>query len=213
MQSRIRAGRRRTCTAFIEAVVIIALVALAACEDSREAPARAAIAQIDRVVADAGDAPSKYIPGDLRNVETRVERLKRQFDLKHYATVLDDAPAVLAQARALKTTAATREAELSRQLQAEWAGLERDLPGALAATRARVQAVQQKPSRATGLSREQLAYAARQVETADALWQRASSEHDAQRLPEAVTLAGQVRELLHSVEALPGLAAPGAGVQ
>ena len=214
MQSRNRAGHRhRIGIALIEAVVILVFATLAACESAREAPAREAIAQIDRAVTDAGDAPSKYIPGDLRAVETRIERLKRQYDRGHYSTVLHDAPAVLAQARALKTTAATRESELLEQLQAEWVGLESDLPAALAATRERVQTVQRKPQLAPGLSQEQLAYAVRQTETAAQLWQRASSEHEAQRLPEAVTLAGQVRELLHTVQALPGLAAPGGAVQ
>lgn len=213
MQSSNSARRSRIGIALIETIAVVALVVLAGCEDARETPARQAIVQIDDTVAAAGDAPRKYIPGDLRAVEKQVERLKHLFDQGHYRTVLHDAPGVLAQARALQTTAATRESELMQQLQAEWAGLERDLPNTLAATRARVQAVQQKPSLAPGLSKEQLAYAARQVETADALWQRASSEHDAQRLPEAVTLAGQVRELLHTVQSLPGLAAPGGGVQ
>lgn len=211
MQSPNRAGRLRRIV--IASLTIIAFAALAACESAREAPAREAIAQIDRAVTEAGDAPSKYIPGDLRAVETRIERLKRQFDQGHYQTVLDEAPAVLAQARALKTTAATRESELLKQLQVEWAGLERDLPGALAATRERLQTVQRKPQLAPGLSEAQLAYAVRQTDTAAALWQRASSEHDAQRLPEAVTLAAQVRELLQTVHALPGLAAPESAVQ
>jgi hypothetical protein len=59
----------------------------------------------------------------------------------------------------------------------------------------------------------ELTQAVRQVADAEALWRRAGENYAAQRLPEAVTLAGQARDLLQRVAALPGVGTETAAVK
>src|SRR5512135_2535368 len=100
----------------------------AACTDPRLQPAQQAIADIEGAIAAAGNAPVKYIPGEVTDVQDDLEVLKQEFESEDYAAVLADAPAVLAAARALRPDAAAREAQLLQSLQQEWSTLEPAVP-------------------------------------------------------------------------------------
>lgn len=186
-------------------LMLLALVVVAsACADRRIEPARQAIAEVEAALAAAGDAPIKYLPGEVREVQSGLDALKQKFAGEDYAGVMGDAPAVLAAARALPGKAAAREADLLQSLQGEWAALEPVLPGRLEALRGHLAAMKAGSSLPDGLSRDDVSKAARQVEDAQVLWDRALAERAAQRLPEAVTLANQASELLDRAAATTG---------
>ena len=186
------------------------LLALPACESRRQVPAEHAIAEIEGVLAEAGTAPARYIPGELADVRAGLDALKRDYDARRYGDVLERAPAVRAAAGALATSAAARAAELERTLRAEWAVLVETVPAELAAVAERFDRLVARRTLPSGVSRDDVMAAKGRLRDALALWDRARQEADAGRLPEAVTLANQIRAMGRSVDALavpPGAAA------
>lgn len=178
------------------------------CTERQMQPAQAAIAEIEATLAVAGTASIKYIPGEVGDVRGSLADLKQMYEREDYAGVLRDAPAVLAAAQALPQQAATREAELQRSLQEQWAALESAVPPAIEAARMRADQLAATAGSPDGVPQQERASAARRLGDAHALWERALAERNAQRLPEAVTLGLQARELLDRATAESGLGAP-----
>ena len=79
-------------------------VVLAACASQLE-PAQKAIGDIEGAIASSSDVAIKYAPVQLQDVMDRLAGLKSAFDKKDYAAVVAQAPAVLAAAQALGSTA------------------------------------------------------------------------------------------------------------
>jgi hypothetical protein len=188
------------------ALAAVALVVWG-CSHPRERPAQAAIAQIDAELTAAGTAPAKYIPGELENATSRLEVLKQKFGEADYDAVLDAAPDVLAEVRALTPAAAARAAELDAALETEWSGLVEAVPPELDAMRTAVGKAAGAPRLPAGLTAESLELAKKHAADAQTLWDRALLEQAAGRMPEAVTLAHQVRDLVQRVHAVPGVGA------
>lgn len=187
-----------------------ALLAVTACESRRQAPAERAIAEIEAVLTAAGTAPAKYIPGQLADVRAGLDELERDYDARRYEAVLARAPAVLAAASALAPTAAARAAELDRTLRTEWATLVEAVPAELAVVAERFDRLAARRKLPSGVSRDDVQGAKGRLRDALALWDRARQEAQEGRLPEAVTLAHQVRAMGRSVDAIsspPGAAA------
>lgn len=181
---------------------------LGGCADRQAEPARQAIADVEAALQAAGTEPVKYIPGEVGQVRTGLDSLKQRFADEDYGGVLREAPAVLAAARALAGEAAAREVELRQSLQKEWAALEPVVPARIEEMRSAVEAIAVRRSLPGGVSRDDVAKVGRRVDDAQVLWDRARAERDAGRLPEAVTLANQARELLDLAARTVGLAAP-----
>jgi hypothetical protein len=199
----------------VRSIVLLVLVAtwLAACANRQQEPARAAIAAIEAELAAAGTAPAKYIPGELEDTQTRLDALKQQYAAQQFGAVVDAAPEVLAAARQLAPTAAARAGELEKALQSEWTGLSAGLPGELAAVQAAVTRVAALRTPPEGLDTAKVQVARQRATDAQALWDRAQAEQGAGRLPEAVTLANQARDLAQQIMALPGFGAGTAAVK
>lgn len=195
------------------AVLVLVATSLAACANRQQEPAREAIAAIEAELAAAGTAPAKYIPGELEDAQTRLDTLKQQYAAQQFGAVVEAAPEVLAAARQLAPTAAARADELEQALQTEWTGLSAALPGELAAMRAAVTRVAALGTPPKGLDIGQVQVARERATDAQALWDRARAEQGAGRLPEAVTLANQARDLAQQIMALPGFDAGTAAVK
>jgi hypothetical protein len=194
--------------------IALALLAVTACEGRRQTDAEHALAEIEAVLSEAGTGPSKYIPGELADVRADVEELQRDYGAGRYHDVLARAPEVLAAARALAPSAAARAAELDRTLRAEWTTLSAVVPTELAAVADRFDRLAALRKLPPGVTRDDVQAAKGRLRDALALWDRAREEADAGRLPEAVTLANQIRAMGRSVDAVSAPAgAAGAPVE
>ena len=127
--------------------------------------------------------------------------------------MLETAPAVLAAARALASQAAAREAELERALRVEWTLLSQSVPAELASVAQRFDRIAAGSSVPNGVTAIEVRTARSRLRDALALWDRARQEAAAGRLPEAVTLAHQVREIGRAVDAVSQAGAAGAPVK
>ena len=183
-------------------LIAVALVGSAGCEARRRAPAERAIAEVEAALVEAGTAPAKYIPGELADVQAGLEALERDYAAGRYRAVIEHAPAVLASAKALAPSAAARAAELDRALRAEWVTLVDIVPSELAAVAERFDQLALRRALPRGVTRDDVQAAKGRLRDALALWDRALQEAAAGRLPEAVTLANQIRAMGRSVDAL-----------
>ena len=197
--------------AWLVATACLGLLVVAACADSRRVPAEKAIAEIEATLASAGSAPAKFVPGELDDLKSHLAGLKQDYQRRRYGAVLDAAPAVLADARALAPSAAAREAELLEDLRGEWHELDQSVPAELAAVADRFDRV--AATLPAGLTAAEVGLARGRLRDALALWDRARQEAAAGRLPEAVTLARQVREMARVVDAVGRPGAGTAGVE
>ena len=179
-----------------------ALLTASACESRRQAPAERAIAEIQAALTAAGTAPAKYIPGELADVRADLDGLERDYAARRYDAVLARAPAVLAAARALAPAAAARAAELDRTLRGEWATLVDAVPAELTAVAERFDRLAARRKLPPGVSRDDVQAAKGRLRDALALWDRARQEAEVGRLPEAVTLAREVRAMGRTVDVL-----------
>ena len=191
-------------------VVVCAGVLLfaAACTGSQQAPAQEAIADVEAVLRQAGTGPAKYIPGELKDVQADLAVLKQDYERGEFGAVVERAPAVLTRALALAPAAAARETELLETLREEWRALEASLPAELAAITDRFERATAEGRRPAGRTAAEVGAARDRLRDALALWDRARQEAGAGRLPEAVTLAHQVRSMGRAVDAVsdPGAA-------
>jgi hypothetical protein len=190
-------------------LAVALLGVLTACTDPRQRPAEQAIAEVDAAIAAAGTAPAKYIPGELKAVQARLDDLRRQYGKRHYSTVLEQAPAALQAARSLAPTAAAREAELMQGLRTEWGELVQSVPAELTAVADRFERAARSRKRPQGLTAEDARAGRNRLRDALALWDRALQEEAAGRLPEAVTLAHQVRDMGRTVDSMAQAGASG----
>jgi hypothetical protein len=195
--------------------VVTAVVAtwLAACADPQREPARQAIATIEAELIAAGTDPAKYIPGELKDVQARLDELKQHYASSEFDVVVGAAPEVLVAARSLAPTAAARAVELDKALRQEWMGLATTMPPELAALQSAVERVGASTALPAGLDTSRLRLARKHTSDARALWARARQEQAAGRLPEAVTLATQARDLTRQVMTLRGFGAGKAAVE
>lgn len=193
---------RRTKRWIMAALAVI----LVACADPQESPARDAIAKIDAALAATGTDPARYIPGELKAAQARVETLKDAYARQEFSTVLEQAPDVLAQVTALGPAATAKARQLEAMLEQEWTDLAASLPGELAALQSAIGATGHHGAPG-GLPAEQSAGVRKLAADAQALWNRALQEHAGGRLPEAVTLASQAREITRRAASQPRLGA------
>jgi hypothetical protein len=192
---------------------LFAVLLVSACTDKQMEPARQAIAEVEAALKAAGTEPAKYMPGRLKDVMDEVADLKLLFEQKDYAGVLAASPAALAAAKALPAEAAQRKGELLATLAQEWTTLEAAVPVEIEAVRRQVKDLTRSRKLPEGSTPAMLEAARTGIDDARALWDRAVAEHDADRLEEALTFAGQARQRASSLGTAIGMAPPGEPVE
>jgi hypothetical protein len=109
-------------------LVLLAIVAvLAACASQME-PAKQALDEISNLVATTTADGTKYVPDEMASVQKKLVDLQNAYNKKDYATVLANAPPVLADAKNLAADAATKKGEVAKALDTEWSGFAMSLP-------------------------------------------------------------------------------------
>lgn len=174
-----------------------AAVVLAACANLRE-PAQKMIADIDAAIAAASTDAAKYVPDQLNDVQTKFDDLKTAFTAQDYKGVLARGPALLAEAQGLVATAATKKAEVVKDLTDQWTHLSAALPGDVTAIQARLDMLGQKKNKkqAAGIDLEA---AKSQLSDATSLWSKAQGAFSNGNLDQAVSTAKDVKAKLEAI--------------
>jgi hypothetical protein len=172
-------------------IVSFAAIALAACAGQKE-PAQKLVADIDATVMAASAEASKYVPEQLTDVQTKLDALKASFAKQDYATIVTNAPAVLAAAQGLAIAAAEKKDAVLKALTNQWAALAASVPANVIAVQNRIEFLSKKTSKklAAGID---LNAAKTGIGDAQSLWSKAQAAFAAGNLSEAVTTAKEVK--------------------
>jgi hypothetical protein len=191
MQARKRIGQF--------AVVSLAVLVLAACTGQKE-PAQRLIVEIQATITAASDEAAKYIPNQLKDVETQFGALKAAFDKKDYPAVVTGAPAVLGAAQSLATDAAAKKDEVLKALNDKWTALAGSVPGAMTAIQNRIDFLGKKGNKkaATGIDVDA---AKSGLSDAMSLWSKAQAAFAGGNMEEAVSTAQSVKTQVESLAA------------
>ena len=170
---------------------LIVMAMMAACAGQKE-PAHKLLADIDATVMAASDEAAKYIPDQLKDVQSRYGALKASFDKKDYPAVVNGAPDVLAAAQDLATAAAAKKDQVLKLLDDQWRALAGSVPDSLTAIQNRI-AELRKPSNKRRAASVNLEAAQSGLSDAQSLWSKAQAAFASGNLDEAVRTGQEVK--------------------
>jgi hypothetical protein len=171
-------------------VLLLAVVALAACAGRRE-PAEHQIAAIESAIQAASPDAGRYVPDKLRDVQARLDVLRSEMANGKYDAVIAAAPALLTDSQELIGDAAVHKADMLRELNNEWPTLADSLPQWLEALQKRAEALGKNRKAPAGID---LAAARSALDEARGLWSKAQSAFAAGNLAQAVDIAHSVKD-------------------
>jgi hypothetical protein len=174
-------------------VALLALVAgvfLSGCE-SKEEPARAAVASAEASLGEIREDAAKYAPDELKTTESDLGALKGELDRKRYKEVLVAAPKFGETVDLLKQTVVAKQTQVAAATN-EWEALQDEVPKAIQSLETRV------ANLGTGklpkeVSAESFAAAKTSLEQIKAQWQQASAAFTAGKALEAADQGRQVQ--------------------
>lgn len=174
-----------------------AFLLLAACAGQRE-PAQKMMSDIEAAVNSASVDAAKYAPGQLIDVQTKLDDLKTAFNAQDYQGVLTRGPAILSEAQGLAGTAAAKKADTMKSLNDQWNSLAGTVPDELTEIRSRIDALGQPKNRklARGVD---LGAAKSGIDEATSQWSKAQGAFGNGNLEEAVTAASNAKSKLEAV--------------
>ena len=192
------------------AFLSLGLIMMAACAGQKE-PAQKLLADIDVTVTAASVEAAKYVPDQLRDVQTKFGELKASFDKRDYAAVLSGAPPVLAAAKMLATDAAAKKDEVLKALNDQWTVLAGTVPEYMTAVQNRIDTLRKKSSKKAAAGMD-LDAAKLSLDGSAALWSKAQAAFAGGSMEEAVRTAQSVKSKVEAVAATlkQDLAAPAA---
>jgi hypothetical protein len=126
------------------AAVCSALLAfLGACTSQRE-PAERMMQDIEATLGAVSEDAARYVPGELVDVQTKLDDLKTAYDAQDYKAVLARGPALLGEAHGLAADAATQKAEIAKSQTDQWSSLAAAVPALFTAVQTRLDLLSRK---------------------------------------------------------------------
>lgn len=165
-------------------------VLIAAC-GSQKAPAQTAINEIDSALKAAGSDAQHYAATQVAAVNEGLTKLRTSFDAKDYQAVVDGAPPILAKARSLGDAVASGKALEADAFDRQWKALAAEVPKSLDMVGRQLSTLEHRKSLPHGVTTRELSRLATSLNGAKAAWEKASSEHAAGRLKDALENANQ----------------------
>jgi hypothetical protein len=195
------------------ALVCSALLALlGACTSQRE-PAQRMMQDIEATLGAVSEDAAKYVPGELMDVQTKLDDLKTAYDAHDYKAVLARGPALLGEAHGLAADAAAHKTEITKSQSQQWTSLAAAVPALFTAVQTRLDLLSEKKNRkmAAGIDLDAARSALRE---ANSQWSKAQGAFGNGNMNEAVPTAKDVESRLQALAGTlhadlpPGLAPP-----
>jgi hypothetical protein len=193
-------------------VCAVLLALLGACTSQRE-PAQRMMQDIEATLGAVSEDAAKYVPGELVDVQTKLDDLKTAYSAQDYKAVLARGPALLGEAHGLAADAAAKRAEIAKDQTEQWTSLAAAVPALFTAVQSRLDLLSQKKNRkmAAGIDLDAVKSALRD---ATSQWSRAQGAFGNGNMNEAVPTAKDVESRLQALagtlqaELPPGLSPP-----
>jgi hypothetical protein len=179
------------------ALVCSALLALlGACTSQRE-PAQRMMQDIEATLGAVSEDAAKYVPGELMDVQTKLDDLKTAYDAHDYKAVLARGPALLGEAHGLAADAAAHKTEITKSQSQQWTSLAAAVPALFTAVQTRLDLLSEKKNRkmAAGIDLDAARSALRD---ATSQWSKAQGAFGNNNMNEAVPTAKDVESRLQA---------------
>jgi hypothetical protein len=175
----------------------VLLALLGACTSQRE-PAQRMMQDIAATLGTVSEDAAKYVPGELIDVQTKLDDLKTAYEAHDYKAVLARGPALLGEAHALAADAAAQKAEIAKSQTEQWTSLAAAVPALFTAVQTRLDLLSEKKNRkmAAGIDVEAAKSALRE---ASSQWSKAQGAFGNGNMNEAVPTAKDVESRLQAL--------------
>jgi hypothetical protein len=175
----------------------VLLTLLGACTSQRE-PAQRMMQDIEATLGTVSEDAAKYVPGELVDVQTKLDDLKTAYAAHDYKAVLARGPALLGEAHGLAADAAAQKAEIAKSRTEQWTSLAATVPALFTAVQARLDLLNAKKNRklAAGIDLDAAKSALRE---ATSQWSKAQGAFGNGNMNEAVPTAKDVESRLQAL--------------
>jgi hypothetical protein len=175
----------------------VLLALLGACTSQRE-PAQRMMQDIAATLGTVSEDAAKYVPGELIDVQTKLDDLKTAYEAHDYKAVLARGPALLGEAHALAADAAAQKTEIAKSQTEQWTSLAAAVPALFTAVQTRLDLLSEKKNRkmAAGIDLEAAKSALRE---ATSQWSKAQGAFGNGNMNEAVPTAKDVESRLQAL--------------
>ncbi len=175
----------------------VLLALLGACTSQRE-PAQRMMQDIAATLGTVSEDAAKYVPGELIDVQTKLDDLKTAYEAHDYKAVLARGPALLGEAHGLAADAAAQKAEIAKSQTEQWTSLAAAVPALFTAVQTRLDLLSEKKNRkmAAGIDLEAAKSALRD---ATSQWSKAQGAFGNGNMNEAVPAAKDVESRLQAL--------------
>jgi hypothetical protein len=190
------------------AAMFIAVALLSACARDK-GPAELAIKAAEEAVNQVRGEAAKYVPDEMKNLESALTAAKEKFNNKDYKAALAEAQGLVGKAKEVLTAANAKKDELIKkkdELTKSWTNLTTGLPRMIEAIQQRVDILSTAKKLPANLTKEKfeevkLGLAATKVE-----WLKAQQSFSSGSLDDAVAMANSVKD--KAVKAMETLGLP-----
>ena len=178
-------------------VCSVLLALLGGCTSQRE-PAHRMMQDIEATLGSVSDDAAKYVPGELVDVQTKLDDLKTAYEAHDYKAVLARGPALLGEAHALAADAAAQKTEIAKSQTEQWTSLAAAVPTLFTAVQSRLDLLSEKKNRkmAAGIDLDAAKSALRE---ATSQWSKAQGAFGNGNMNEAVPTAKDVESRLQAL--------------
>ena len=175
----------------------VLLALLGACTSQRE-PAQRMMQDIAATLGTVSEDAAKYVPGELIDVQTKLDDLKTAYEAHDYKAVLARGPALLGEAHALAADAAAQKTEIAKSQTEQWTSLAAAVPALFTTVQTRLDLLSEKKNRkmAAGIDLEAAKSALRD---ATSQWSKAQGAFGNGNMNEAVPTAKDVESRLQAL--------------
>jgi hypothetical protein len=193
-------------------VIVIVGLSLAACA-SDKVPAEQAIKAAESALAAVKDEAAKYVPDQLKAVESGLAGLKSSFDKGDYKAVLTGATDLTAKAKGLGDAAAAKKKEMEAkvaELTQSWTEMAEGLPKMVAAVESRVDILSKAKTLPANLDKATFEEAKSGLATVKQTWGEAEAAFKGGKVEEAVAKANTVKTKTAEIMTKLGMQVPAA---
>jgi hypothetical protein len=173
------------------------LALVGACTDQRE-PAQRMMQDIEATLGSVSEDAAKYVPGELMDVQAKLDDLKTAYEAHDYSAVLARGPALLGEAHGLAADAAAQKVEIAKDQTEQWTALAAGVPALFGAVQTRLDLLSQKKNgkMASGID---LDAARSALAEATSQWSKAQGAFGNGNMTEAVPTAKDVESRLQTL--------------
>ena len=182
-------------------ILFVSTVMLIACA-SDKGPAEKAIKAAEEAVNSMKADAAKYVPDQVKSLESALAALKDKFAKKDYKAAISEAQSLAGKAKEVAEAAKAKKEELTKS----WTDLSGGLPKMVEAIQSRVDILSKSKKLPGNLTAEKFAEVKSGLASAKEEWAKALESFKAGNLAEAVSVANSVKR--KAVKAMESLGLP-----